>query len=126
MINGVVGYFDLYSGYRDSINRAQNAAPNEISVWRQLVIYGCCVVGVVAGPYIPSVLSGTAPDLSSAFSDANRLFWSLIIALAVLPGVYKLIFNPGFPIFVQCGFSLVSGFVSQKIVPIVIGLILKP
>jgi hypothetical protein len=125
MINSTIRYFDLFSGYRDPSAVAQGVTPTKVAWWRQLFIYLVCAVGVLVSPYIPSALAGPAPSLASVFNEPNRIGWSLIIALAVLPGVYKLIFNPKSPFVVQCGFALVAGFASQKIVPAVIALILK-
>jgi hypothetical protein len=125
MVNQIFRYFDLYSGHRYAGAIAQGVTPSKVAWWRQLVIYLVCAVGVLVGPFIPGGLAGPPPSLMAIFGEPNRMVWSLIVALAVLPGVYKLIFNPKNPFVIQCGFALVSGFASQKIVPAVIALIAK-
>src|SRR5687768_12501621 len=125
MVNAALRYLDLFSNYRGSTAVAQGIGSNKTAVWRQAVIYLCCVVGVICGPYVPDALNGDPPSLALIFGDWNRVGWSLVVGLAALPAGYKLIFSPKNLLIVQCGFALVVGFVAQKLIPAVIALVLK-
>jgi hypothetical protein len=125
MLRGIVNYFDLFYPYRGYHPKAQAAGANQIALWREITIYLICVLGVLAGPFIPAALAGTPPPLGTLFDSANHIIWSAIIALGAMPVAYKLIFVPSNPFIVQCGFGLVTGFVAQKLVPVAIAMIQK-
>jgi hypothetical protein len=123
-MNAVIRYFDLFSGYR-GVPAGYAAGAGEISVQRQFLIYLCLVLGVILGPYVPEALAGNSPVVSAMFLDANKIFWSFVLALVVFPGVYKIILDPGKPLFVQMGLALIAGFGAKQLAPFVIGEITK-
>jgi hypothetical protein len=125
MINRIVEYFDLFSEYRTGRAKAQAATKEETALWRQLLIYSTCVVGVLVGPYVPALLQGTQPDLAVVFGGVKHIVWSAIVALAAVPAVYKWLFDPKKPLIVQMGFALVAGFVAKNLVPLAMQLIGK-
>jgi len=125
MINQIARYFDLYSEYRPGSAKAQKASKDTTALWRQLLVYVGCVLGVIVGPFIPTVLSGNTPSLAAVFGSANHLFWSAVIGLALMPAIYKLVFDPEKPLVVQVAFGLVAGFLAQKIVPSAIEIVAR-
>jgi len=125
MLNWLGRYFDLFYQYRPGRALAQAAKSGSIALWRQLLIYGFCLLGVLVGPYIPAALAGDPPTLAIVFGTPNHLFWSAVIALAVFPAIYKIVFDPNKPLIVQLSFALVAGFIAQKIVPKAIDIVSK-
>jgi hypothetical protein len=119
-------YFDLYSEYRPS--RSKSLAPGDegyVAIWRQILVYIGCLMGVLAGPYITAALAGHEPSLNVVLESGSHIFCSAIIAGALLPAIYKLVFDPMKPLIVQIAFGMVAGFIAQKIVPLAIDLVSK-
>jgi hypothetical protein len=116
-------YFDLYSEYRPS--RSKSLAPgdnDDVALWRQILVYAGCLIGVLVGPYVSAALTGNEPSLGEVLKTGNHIFWSAIIALALFPVIYKVVFDPKKPLIAQIALGLAAGFVAQKIVPHVIDL----
>ncbi len=123
MINNVIRYFDLYSQYRLGA-KGYAGESDRIALWRQLLIYFGCVVGIVLGPFIPTVLAGNTPSPSEILVW-SKLFWATILAFVILAGTYKLIFDPDKPFIVQVSYAVVLGFCVEKIAQPIIDAILK-
>ncbi len=104
MINSVIRYFDLQSHKRDQ-PRGQAGSGTGLHVFPQ---YIAVALGIVADPYLNAYINTGTFGVTFDGLGA-RIVFGLIIAMAVLPAVYRSSFDPDKPTFVQFCTLFVSG-----------------
>ena len=120
MINSVIRFFDLYSQYRPEHAVAHAGGNSQFAWWRQLLVYLGCVVGVLLGPYAVAAAGGESPSLEEIFGSITRLIWALVFAFVIIAALFKALLSPKLPLVAQIGTAIVTGFISEKIIPTVI------
>jgi hypothetical protein len=111
MVNEIVRYFDLQSERRAvPPKRAAKGAAAEPTPKHAPVLpqYGAVALGVLADPLLRNYIENHtfAFDLSSI---AGRTAFALLMAIVLLPAVYKNAFDPEKPILVQLCALFTSG-----------------
>ncbi|MDR3511722.1 MAG: hypothetical protein P4L73_08815 [Caulobacteraceae bacterium] len=108
MINGLIRYFDLQSGQRPDVAKGQAGEVGKPAYAPVLPQYGALALGVLVQPLLDRyVQSG---DVAGAFHNFwVRVVGSGVIAIVILPGVYKNAFDPTRPLLVQLAALFTSG-----------------
>lgn len=117
MLNGVAWFFDLYAQNRPEHDRGFAGDDNELALWRQLLVYLFCVIGILAGPYALAAATGTYATFAEMFGSGIRLFWAVLFGFVLTAFLFKTLLSAKTPLFLQIGASIVSGFASGKILP---------
>lgn len=96
MLNSIIRYFDLQSESRDVAPKGDKKPPHA-AVFPQ---YLAVAVGVIIEPLLRKyVETGTWQVDWSAVG--GRVIFGLIIAMIILPGIYKSVFDPEKPVIIQ-------------------------
>jgi hypothetical protein len=122
MLNGVVRYFDLRSstgiltparGPASSTKKRVAAAPaaKHAAVLPQ---YGAVTLGVLADPLLRNYIDTKSFALDISGIAAGTGF-ALLMAIAILPAVYKNAFDPDKPILIQLCALFASGLGWQSL-----------
>ena len=123
MLNRIIRFFDLYSQYKPSGSKAESVDPDEIAIWKQFVVYGACVIGIIAGPYAVEAGAGTYVSFLTMFGSGIRLFWAVVFGFVLTAFLFKTVIGAKTPIVVQIGVAIVAGFGSGKLIPKAVGFI---
>ncbi len=94
-------YFDLF---RLGPAKLQNA-PSLAGVWRQLIIYGSVIIGILVLPLIQNA----ALSVPEAFTLRNVLI-ALVVGLGIFPTAYRNAFDANSPLLSQAGVAVMTGF----------------
>jgi hypothetical protein len=97
----MLSYFDLLRARPARIQ----AGPALPAIWRQLIIYGSVIIGILVLPLIQSA----ALSVSEAFAWRNVLI-ALVIGLGIFPTAYRNAFDPNSPLLSQAGVAVMTGF----------------
>lgn len=117
-MNKVVWFFDLYAQHRDNNNRAQNANGEDVGLGTQLVIYVCCFIGILIGPFLVKAAGGAFPDPVQVFGSWNRMIWSIPIALILTAALFKTVLSAKTMLVVQMGSAVAVGVASVEGLPL--------
>ncbi|MBV8795814.1 MAG: hypothetical protein JO136_12855 [Hyphomicrobiales bacterium] len=97
----MLSYFDLFHPKPAQLNTAPSLAP----VWRQFIIYGSVIAGILVLPLIQNA----ALAVPAAFSLRNILI-ALVVGLGIFPTAYRSAFDPNSPLLSQAGVAIMTGF----------------
>jgi hypothetical protein len=117
MVNAIVRYFDLQSERRAVAPKraakgaAAEPAPKHAAVLPQ---YGAVALGVLADPLLRNYIETHQFALDFA-GVAGRTGFALLMAIALLPAVYKNAFDPDKPMLVQLCALFASGLGWQSL-----------
>lgn len=113
MLNEIVRYFDLQSD-RGSVDRTRaiaKASAEHAPVWPQ---YAAVATGVLVDPFLRNYVASETFNLQFA-GILGRTGFALLMAIVLLPAVYKNAFDPDKPILVQLCALFVSGLGWQSL-----------
>jgi hypothetical protein len=104
-VNNLIGYFDLYSRYRNEAARAFEGTGSRFGspVWIALQFLAL-VLGIIAKLFIDTVNKDSTPSVSWI-----RFIVTGIIALSIFPAVYKKTLDASEPGFVHLCVIFTSG-----------------
>lgn len=115
MLNEVVRYFDLYSQQRSATPKGVTAAPRmKHDRWARakhasvLPQYAAVAAGVLVDPLLRSYIDSETFNFDF-WSLLARAGFALLMAILLLPAVYKNAFDPDKPILVQLCALFTSG-----------------
>jgi len=112
MLNEVIRYFDLQSERRSLLPRGQAAGDSpHAPVFPQ---YGALTLGVLVDPFLRKYIASGVFDFDFAFF-VGRTSFALLMAIVLLPAVYRNAFDPDKPILVQLCALFVSGLGWQSL-----------
>ena len=113
MLKEAVRYFDLHSEQRSVTRKGAAAAPlaEHASV---LPRYGAVALGVLVDPLLRNYVAAGAFNFDFA-GIGGRTAFALLMAIVLLPAVYKNAFDPDKPILVQLCALFVSGLGWQSL-----------
>jgi hypothetical protein len=115
MLNEVIRYFDLQSERRSVAPAGQaKAAPGARRHAPVLPQYGAVSLGVLVEPFLQNYIASGTFDVDFA-GALGRTGFALLIAITLLPAVYKNAFDPDKPIVVQLCALFVSGLGWQSL-----------
>ena len=107
MLKEVIRYFDLQSERR-SVTPRRAAGKTDAKHAPVLPQYGAVALGVLADPLLRSYIDSQAFNFDFG-SLLARSGFALLMAILLLPAVYKNAFDPEKPIFVQLCALFTSG-----------------
>lgn len=108
-MNRIFAYFDLQSGRRDVI--AAGHSSEKAPVWPQ---YIALAAGVILEPFLRHYIEHGEWSVT-VDAVIGRVAFGLIIAVVILPSVYRASFDPGKPIIVQLAALLPMGLGWQSL-----------
>jgi hypothetical protein len=111
MLNEIVNYFDLQSDRSFAAASGTAAPPEHAPVLPQ---YGAVSLGVSVDPLLRNYISSGAFNFDFG-SLLGRTGFALLMAIVLLPAVYKNAFDPDKPILVQLCALFVSGLGWQSL-----------
>jgi hypothetical protein len=121
MPNPIVRYFDLRSpagtvrpGRGPAVSAAKRAAAPSAEHAAVLPQYGAVTLGVLADPLLRNYIETQSFTLDFA-GIAARTGFALLMAIALLPAVYKNAFDPDKPILIQLCALFASGLGWQSL-----------
>jgi hypothetical protein len=113
MLNEIIRYFDLQSARRGAGMQphAKTGKPPYAPVLPQ---YAAITLGIIVDPFLRQyIATGDFGDVLSQL--VSRTVFALLVAIAILPAVYKNAFDPERPIAVQLAALFVSGLGWQSL-----------
>jgi hypothetical protein len=125
MLDQVIRFFDLYSQYRTPQSKAEGIGDDDLALWRQIVVYAACAIGIVVGPYALDAATGTYATFWTMFGSGIRLFWAALFGFVITALLFKTVLTPKTSLVVQIGTAVVAGFASGKLIPKAIALLLR-
>ncbi len=117
MLNEIIGYFDLQSERRSATPR-RAAGKTDAKHAPVLPQYGAVALGVLADP----LLNIEKQTLNFDFAGLpGRTAFALLIAIVLLPALYKNAFDPDKPLLVQLCALFTSGVGWQSLFQAAVG-----
>ena len=111
MSSGFMKVFDLYGAYR-------GGGGDDVSAWRQGVVWVGAALGVVLSPYATAWVHGVSPALGEVFNSPLQLIWGLVFGALLLIVAYKLaLAKPSSPLPLQIGVAVLMGFCGGTLIP---------
>ena len=119
MLNEIVSYFDLQSERR-SVTPRRAAGKTDAKHEPVLPQYGAVALGVLADPLLRSYIDSQIFNFDF-WSLLARSGFALLMAILLLPAVYKNAFDPEKPILVQLCALFTSGVGWQSLFQAAVG-----
>ncbi|MEH2552359.1 hypothetical protein V1283_009004 [Bradyrhizobium sp. AZCC 2262] len=111
-INSVIAYFDLQSERRSNVPVGHSSDKHEYAP--VVPQYLALALGVLTDPFLRNYIAAGAFNFSLQTAGGRSIF-ALLIALVLLPAVYRNAFDPDRPISVQLCALFVSGLGWQSV-----------